>query len=139
MKFNLKTVSLGSLAALALVVAPLAVQAVRADDNGGHRGGHLEQLNLSAEQTTQIEAIRANAQSQKDALLTAEQRATLAAGDRRGWRGLDLTEAQRSQMDAIREASKTRIEAVLTPDQQQQLAQMQQEHGNRGNRDRAGQ
>ncbi|MGB3786693.1 MAG: Spy/CpxP family protein refolding chaperone [Phormidesmis sp.] len=89
----------------------------------GGRGGYIENLNLSDEQSAQIEAIRAEEKSQQAALLTAEQQATLGDGElgRRAWRSLDLTDEQREQMRAIHEASHEQINAVLTDEQRQQL------------------
>lgn len=119
---NLKTIAFGGLTALTLIAAMTHLPA-RADGTGGPRRGHaLEQLNLSAEQTSQIEAIRADAKSQMQAVLTPEQQTAAAADGGHGWRQLNLTDAQRSQMQSVREASKAKIDAVLTADQRQQLA-----------------
>ncbi len=141
---NLKTIAIGTLATLTLVVAPLAMTRLtaRADDMGGGRRGHaFEQLNLSAEQTSQIAAIRADAKSQMQAVLTPEQQTAAAANGDRGWRQLNLSDAQRSQMRSIREASKAKTDAVLTADQRQQLATAEAtEHsvGRKGRGDREG-
>lgn len=133
---NLKTIAFGGLTALMLIAAMTHLPA-RADGTGGPRRGHaLEQLNLSAEQTSQIEAIRADTKSQMHAVLTPEQQTAAAADSSHGWRQLNLTDAQRSQMQSIREASKAKIDAVLTADQRQQLATAetaeQAEGGGRG-------
>jgi periplasmic protein CpxP/Spy len=142
MQLNWKILSLSGLSALALIAAPFAMTHFAQAQNGdmapgarGPRGHHLEQLNLSDEQSTQIEAIRTEAQGQMRAILTPEQQA--AVGDNEGpraWRSLDLTEEQRSQMQAIREASKAEVEAILTDEQRQQLAQIHAERGERGPR-----
>lgn len=122
---KLKTIAFGSLAALTLMAVPLVMTHLpaRADGMGGARMGHaLEQLNLSAEQTSQLEAIRTDTKSQMQAVLTPDQQAAAEANGGHGWRQLNLTDAQRSQMRSIREASKAKIDAVLTADQRQQLA-----------------
>lgn len=119
---NLKTIAFGGLTALTLIAAMTHLPA-RADGTGGPRGGHaLEQLNLSAEQTSQIATIRADAKSQMQAVLTPEQQTAAAADGGHGWRQLNLTNAQRSQMQSIHKASKAKIDAVLTAEQRQQLA-----------------
>lgn len=132
MNFDFKTISIGSFAALALLAAPLAMTQVHAQgrgEGGGrgtHRGARLEQLNLTDAQSAQIESIHANSRSAMEALLTAEQRATLESSDsegRRAWKALDLTDAQRTEARAIREDSRGQIQGVLTEDQRQQLAQ----------------
>ena len=125
---KLKTIAFGGLTALTLITVPLAMThlAAKADGTGGPRMGHaLEQLNLSADQTSQIEAIRADTKSQMQAVLTPEQQTAAAADGGHGWRQLNLSDAQRSQMQSIREASKAKIDAVLTADQRQQLATAQ--------------
>lgn len=142
MKFNLKQIALGSLAAVSLLATTQVAFA-----EGGHRGGrHLEQLNLTEAQSSQIEAIRENVHSQMESVLTAEQRATLESSDRQGrraWRSLDLTDEQRSEMRTIRENSRGQVEAILTDDQRQQLEEMhegrgeRQGRGNRGSRQAA--
>ena len=122
---NLKTIAFGGLTALTLIAAPLAMThlSAKADGTGGPRGGHaFEQLNLSADQTSQIAAIRADTKSQMQAVLTPEQQTAAAADNGHGWRQLNLSDAQRSQMQSIRDASKAKIDAVLTADQRQQLA-----------------
>jgi periplasmic protein CpxP/Spy len=140
MNFNFKTLALGSVSALLLVATPLvATQFARAGEGG--LGHHLEQLDLTDAQSTQIEAIRTEARTQKEAILTPEQRATLEAaeadsrdGNRRGgWRDLNLTDEQRSQTQAIREASKERIDAVLTAEQRQQLESSTKDRAGRRN------
>jgi periplasmic protein CpxP/Spy len=139
MIFNWKTLSLASLSAIALIAAPLAMtHLAQAQDAGqgpggmrGRGGHHFEQLNLTEAQSTQIEAIRADAHSQMQAILTPQQQAAVGDEGPRGWRDLDLSEEQRSQIQTIREASKERIDAVLTDEQRQQLEQMHQQREER--------
>jgi periplasmic protein CpxP/Spy len=134
MKRNWKRLSLGSLSAIALIAAPLTfTHLANAQGPGGPRGHHFEQLNLTEEQSTQIEAIRTDARSQMQAILTPEQQAATAGeSGPRAWRSLDLSEDQRSQMQAIRDASKEKIDALLTAEQRQQLEQMHAERGGPG-------
>jgi len=108
---------------------------------GQERGDRLEALNLTAAQSTQIEAIRTEARSQMAALLTAEQRATLENSEsgngmtgRRAWKSLDLTDEQREQMQTIHEASHAQIDAVLTNEQRQQRSEGREGRGGRKGR-----
>ncbi|EDX86456.1 LTXXQ motif family [Synechococcus sp. PCC 7335] len=127
MKFNLKTFSLGSLAAIALLSAPL-VFISSAQAGGAHRiGHHLEQLNLSDDQSSQIQAILTDTRSQVQAVLTEEQRAILESTEgRRAWKELDLTDSQRDQIRSISEASREEVRALLTEEQRDQLQSMRQ-------------
>ncbi len=134
MKFNLVSITLGSLAALTLVVAPFGMMRF-AHAEGGGRGHHLEQLNLSDEQAAQIEALRTSAHDQMEAILTDEQRTALESSEnqgRRAWRQLDLSEDQRSQLRTIRESTREQIGALLTDEQRQQMEAMHE--GRRGRR-----
>ncbi|MBE9080320.1 Spy/CpxP family protein refolding chaperone [Romeria aff. gracilis LEGE 07310] len=135
MKLNFKTISLGSLAAVALLIAPLTWVHSANANGGGHRRPNLEQLDLTEEQSAQIETIRTDTRSQMEALLTPEQRAAAAGSEspREALRSLDLTDEQRQQMRAIRESSREQIRAVLTDEQQQQLQEMcpERPQGNR--------
>lgn len=134
MKFNLVSITLGSLAALTLVAAPFGMMRF-AHAEGGGRGHHLEQLNLSDEQAAQIEALRTSAHDQMEAILTDEQRTALENSEsqgRRAWRQLDLSEDQRSQLRTIRESTREQIGALLTDEQRQQMEAMHE--GRRGRR-----
>ena len=106
------------------------LETLHSEGRGG-RGRGLEDLNLTDEQSAQIEAIRAEARSQQAALLTAEQQAILGDGElgRGAGKSLDLTDEQREQMRAIHEASHEQIAAILTDEQRQQLPE---HRGNRG-------
>lgn len=134
MKANFKVISFGGLVALSLCAAPFnLVKPAQAE--GGQPGHRLEQLNLSAAQSTQIEAIHTNSHSQIEAVLTPEQRAVVesSGSKREAMRSLDLSDEQRSQIKTIRDNTRTEINAVLTAEQQQQLAAMP-EGGPRGGR-----
>lgn len=125
MKANFKAISFGGLIALSLLGASLSlVKPVHAER--GQRGNYLEQLNLSADQSAQIEAIHTNSRRQMEAVLTPEQRAAVDSSEspRRAMRSRNLTDEQRSQIKAIRDTTRTEINAVLSAEQQQQLATM---------------
>ena len=107
----------------------------RAEKRMGCEGG-WKKLNLTDAQKAQLKTIRESAKTQSQNVLTAEQRAKIAAarqsGDFKGVRkSLNLTDAQKQQMKAITESTKAQMKSVLTPAQQQQLEQMKQERQNR--------
>ena len=133
MNFNIKAVSFASLAAIALLATPMGmVNAAQAE--GGRRGHHLEQLDLTEAQRTEIEAIHTDARAQVQDLLTTEQQATLENSEvrgRRAFRQLDLSESQREQMRAIREDAREQISAILTDEQREQLEEMRVQRGER--------
>ncbi len=123
MKANFKAISFGGLVALSLCAVSLSpVKPAQAES--GQPGHRLEQLNLSADQSTQIEAIHTNSHSQIEAVLTPEQRAVVESSEspRKAMRSLDLTDEQRSQIKTIRDNTRTEINAVLTAEQQQLAA-----------------
>ena len=126
---SLKTVAMGSIAALALLAAPLSlVQSAHAE--GGRRADSLEQLNLSEAQTSQIEAIRAEARSQRESVLTPEQQTALENSELRGRRALrqlDLSDTQRSQLRDIHQAAREQVSNVLTDEQRSQLEAIREE------------
>lgn len=129
MKFNLKTAAIGSLAALALLAAPLGLMKI-AHAEGVGRGDRFEQLNLSDAQRTQLEAIRTDTRSQVEAILTTEQQTALENSEERGpraFRQLDLSEDQRQQLRAIYEDSREEISAILTDEQRSQIEDMRQQ------------
>lgn len=137
MKLNLKAISLGGLAAVALLAAPLALLKSANAEGSGHQGPNFEQLNLTEAQSAKIEAIRTDSRSQIAALLTPEQRIAFEnSSGRDGFRELDLTDDQRSQIRAIKESSREQIDAVLTDEQRQELVAMRPEGGRHGRGDR---
>ena len=135
MKFNLKTTALGGAAALALVAAPLAASRI-AYAAGEGCSSRFEQLNLTEEQSAQIESIKDDSRAEVQAVLTEEQRAAL--GDVEGrerwqaWRSLDLTDDQQEQIRAIKESSREEVQAVLTDEQRAQFQEMRQGRRGRG-------
>ncbi len=136
MKLNLKTIALGSLAAVTLLAAPLALVKAASADGDGHRGPNFEQLDLTDAQSAQIEAIRTEARSQLETVLTPEQQSAIESSEspREGLRSLDLTEAQRSQMRVLLESSREQINALLTDEQRQQLIAARPDRGGQGER-----
>jgi periplasmic protein CpxP/Spy len=112
----------------------------------GGRGSHmgrLKKLNLTAEQKTKLEQLRATTRTQMDTVFTPEQRqqAKLRQERRREmgdkWKNLNLTAEQKAKLKEIRQSSKVQFEAILTPEQQQQAKQKHRGHGgNWGHGDR---
>ena len=137
MKLNLKSISLGGLAAVALLSAPLVLLKSANAEGSGHQGPNFEQLNLTEAQSSQIEAIRTDSRSQIAALLTPEQRTAFENNSGRGgFRELDLTDDQRSQVRTIKEGSREQIDALLTDEQRQELMAMRPDGGGQGRGDR---
>jgi Spy/CpxP family protein refolding chaperone len=105
----------------------------------GGRGGHmgrLGKLNLTAEQKSKMEQLRATTRTQMDAVFTPEQlqQAKLRQEQRQEmggkWKSLNLTDDQKAKLKEIRQSSKAQFEAILTPEQQQQAKQKR--HGRGG-------
>ncbi|MDP5337921.1 MAG: P pilus assembly/Cpx signaling pathway, periplasmic inhibitor/zinc-resistance associated protein [Nodularia sp. (in: cyanobacteria)] len=140
--------------ALTVTAIPFAVQAqmrsssplqmAQMPGRGKGERGPWQRLNLTEAQKAQMQTIRSNTRAQIEAILTPEQKATLAAakearqaqrqagqagqGQRgpKGWANLNLTEQQKTQLRQIRESSQQQIQAVLTPEQRQQMQEMRQ-------------
>jgi periplasmic protein CpxP/Spy len=108
--------------------------------------GFMQQLNLTPQQQSQIDAIKRETRAQMEAVLTPAQKAEIealkaqrqsgqrpAAGQRQaGQRGqggfarINLSDAQKTQMRQIMETSQQRIQAVLTPEQQAKLQELRE-------------
>lgn len=92
-------------------------------------GRQMDNLNLTPEQKTKVEALRAATKTQMDAVFTPEQRQQQdqmkAQRQARpaGEQGMNLTADQKVKIKAIRDANKEQFKAILTPDQQAQMAQ----------------
>ena len=146
MKLKLLSVLAGAIA-LTVTAIPFAVQAqmrsssplqvAQAAQAGGKKGAWgMQRLNLTEAQKAQMQTIKTNTRSQMEAILTPEQKATLAAAKearqgqgrrgKKGWANLNLTEQQKTQMRQIRETSKEQMLAVLTPAQRQQMQEMRE-------------
>ncbi len=95
----------------------------------GEMGRHMDDLNLTPEQKTKVEALRAATKTQMDAVFTPEQRqqrdqmkAQRQANQQDG-NSMNLTADQKTKIKAIRDANKEQFKAILTPAQQAQMAQ----------------
>lgn len=109
--------------------------------------GLWQQLGLSAEQQSQIDAIKRETRTQMEAVLTQEQKNQIQAqlqarqaqrgqrqpgqrqaGQRpkKGFGALNLTDAQKTQMKQIMQSSQQRIQAVLTTEQRAKLQELRQ-------------
>ncbi|MDJ0516964.1 MAG: hypothetical protein QNJ74_12150 [Trichodesmium sp. MO_231.B1] len=86
-------------------------------------------LNLTPEQKTQWEEIRANTKAQIQNILTPQQQEQFQTLTSQGQRGrkvmkqLNLSEEQKTQMREIRQSSRQQIANILTEEQQEQLRQ----------------
>jgi Spy/CpxP family protein refolding chaperone len=86
-------------------------------------------LNLTNDQKTKIEQLKAATRRQIEAVLTPTQRQQYSQlqaqrqTNRQGRQRMNLTADQKSQLQAIRAANKAQFRAILTPAQQAQLAQ----------------
>ena len=89
--------------------------------------GQGNKLNLTTEQKTKMEQLRAAERSQIDAILTpAQQQQAKARQERRQAMGnsrtsLNLTTEQQAKITAIRESSEQQLNTILTPAQQAKL------------------
>jgi periplasmic protein CpxP/Spy len=86
------------------------------------KGDHMNDLNLTPEQKTKMQAIWKSTRTQIEEVLTPEQRQTLAGSEgkarRDKWKSLNLTADQKAKMKAIRQSSQDQMNAILTPEQQ---------------------
>ncbi len=94
----------------------------------GEMGRHMGDLNLTPEQKTKVEALRAATKTQMDAVFTPEQRQQrdqmkAQRQANKGEQGMNLTTDQKAKIKAIRDANKEQFKAILTPAQQAQMAQ----------------
>lgn len=112
-----------------------AMRAERGERRKNRREEFAERLNITPEQQAQMDAIKESARTQAEAVLTADQLASLegkTGRDRgRAMRDLDLSEEQRTQLQEIREESRAAADEVLTDEQQAQLEEMRENWGNR--------
>ncbi|MEM6452601.1 MAG: Spy/CpxP family protein refolding chaperone [Cyanobacteria bacterium P01_D01_bin.105] len=87
----------------------------------------LEALDLTTEQSDEIEAIQANMTAQIADILTPAQMSSLEQGRAEGedlrtvMRGLGLDRAQRSEVMTLMRGVQEQIMAVLTPEQREQM------------------
>ncbi len=105
---------------------------------GGRNMARWDRLNLTADQKTKLEQIRATARTQMDAVFTPEQRqqAKLRQEQRQEmgskWEKLNLTADQKTKLKEIRQSDRAQFEAILTPEQQQQAKKKHHGPGHRG-------
>ncbi|MEO1133805.1 MAG: Spy/CpxP family protein refolding chaperone [Cyanobacteria bacterium J06639_1] len=126
MAFNRRTLmTVLAAAAVASAIAPMAI--AQSSQERGRAGKLLEELNLTATQQEQVDAIRAEHREQMASILTDEQRAQLQTARESGQRrrgalqSLDLSEDQKGELKSLRESTRDRVSAVLTDDQREQL------------------
>ena len=117
----------------------------------GHKGGLIEQLDLSEDQQAQLQTLKEDLREQQQALgeqfrtdfaaiLTDEQLATLEARKN----PLGLTDDQQAQIDALKDQDLTKEEfytsfaAILTDDQRDALAERKAKRGKHGKRGKRG-
>ena len=129
MKFPTLKQCLGGAFMLSALVATPAI--LRATSANALSPQVSEELNLTPEQQTELDAIRESARTQADSLLTADQLAALdgkTGRDRtQAMRDLDLSADQRTQLRSIREDSRAAVDQVFTDEQQAQLQAMKAE------------
>ena len=95
-------------------------------------------LNLTPEQKTQWEEIRAQSKAQIQNILTPEQQQQLQTltsqgqRPRRAMKELNLSEEQKVQMREIMQSSREQMADILTEEQQEQFRQQMQIRGRRG-------
>ncbi|WP_156820217.1 Spy/CpxP family protein refolding chaperone [Synechococcus sp. PCC 7336] len=113
-----------------LVAVAIATSLAPAFAGRQRRGELFEQLNLTPEQQTEVEALRAEHQEQRQDILTPEQQAIAEAALTEGRSPrefvseLDLSDEQRQQLQELRQASREDFRAILTPEQQAQFDEL---------------
>ncbi|MBT9311581.1 Spy/CpxP family protein refolding chaperone [Leptothoe kymatousa] len=132
---NLPTIKQCLSGALMITTLVGATAMVKVDSAQAFPERMAEALNLTAQQQTELDAIKANAQAQVNAVLTADQQAELGDAEgrdlKRAMRQLDLSEEQRTQLQSIREDSRAAVNEVLTDEQEAQLQEMKSQRRNR--------
>ena len=101
--------------ALAFLLISGVAQAQDSTRGKQHRQHPMENLNLTADQKTKLEALR-EAQKKEWTELKNKKAAT--------------AESNKKQRQEIQQKYQAQIKAILTPEQQAQMAQMRQEHRN---------
>lgn len=118
---------IAGIAAIAITAAPTVVQA---ELNNSRMSG--AELNLTAEQKSQLQQIGQETRSQIESVLTPQQReqlkANLSQRSRTGNRQastaqLNLSNEQISKIQKIKKSSKEQMQAVLTPEQLEKIRQ----------------
>jgi Spy/CpxP family protein refolding chaperone len=117
---------------LVLLAAPLVPSftgTVNAQEAHEHeRGEGWEKLGLSADQKAKIKQIRQSEHTQRDAILTPQQKKLLKQARATHQRpNLNLSPDQQSKIKALHQSTESQIKALLTPAQRKQLAQLRQQ------------
>ncbi len=139
MKF--KNISLLAALALSLTAVPHAAnakptQAIAQNQQTPRDVAAPPQIQLSAQQKSQIDQIRNNVRSQIEKVLTDPQRKQVQAGLKAGqpprevFSALKFTQQQQQQLRRIMIASQQQMEGVLTRDQKLQIQKYQQSRQN---------
>ena len=118
--------SIAAAAVLILGTLPAAADSETEDKETRRDKGHatlLEELDLSEEQKTQVDAIL-KAQKEKSRELFSEHRQTRRENGRQG----------REQMQALREETEGKLKEVLSDEQFARLQELREERRNRGKR-----
>lgn len=95
----------------------------------GQRGNHMGNLNLTPEQKTKIQQLRAATHTKMDEVLTPEQREKLQSikkqrqANQSNRQGMNLTIDQKAKLKAIRQENMAKMKDILTPEQQAQLSE----------------
>jgi periplasmic protein CpxP/Spy len=90
----------------------------------GETGKRMNDLNLTPEQKTKVDALRATTKTQMDAIFTPEQRQkheqikAQRQANKKAGNGMNLTADQKAKLKAIRESSEQQLNTILTPEQQ---------------------
>lgn len=147
MNRSLQRLILAGFTGIVLVATPLVgyAQTPRAPQPGPHQAQGLPpafmDLNLSDDQTSEIESILSDGRQQVMGLFTSDQlqarQQTMMSGGtpEEAFAAMDLTDEQVSQLQTIRRNSMTQIMTVLDDDQkamlQQNIQQSMQQNGQR--------
>jgi periplasmic protein CpxP/Spy len=151
---NLSSFSLPALVAAFLIsgvaIAPMVMAQNTTNQNQtttkqGRHGDPLSQLNLTADQTAQVKAIREQNQPNREAnmqrikQLKQEMQALMTsnAPNFQITAKHDEIQAVKQQMSKVRLDQMLKIRAILTPEQRQKLTQLSQNHRDKF-RDQAG-
>lgn len=123
---------IGLSAGVAIALSPMQAQAQTANSTE-QWAQVLEQLDLTADQQTQLAQIGDNARLQLETLLTSEQReqfrTTLEQGNnlQAAIAAMNLTSEQQSQLQSIFETARQEAALVLTEEQRQRARELLQE------------
>ncbi|MCU0565762.1 MAG: Spy/CpxP family protein refolding chaperone [Oculatellaceae cyanobacterium Prado106] len=124
--FNLKSILVGTLLSGTLILTPIATHAQEPLTQLPVMAA-IEQLNLTADQESQLVRIRQNTRAQLESILSESQRqsfkTTLEQGGsfRSAVAAMNLTEEQRTQLRTVFQSVRTEASTILTTEQRQQI------------------